>query len=82
VLVQDQVVRAIIYYAELEAVRDRLLRARDEATSVDDLPDGMSLEMALETIESRIAEEDRYVYTLKDGYLVRYPVSPDEVADA
>ncbi len=78
-LIQDDVSRAIIKYAELEAVRDRLLQARDEGTPVDDLPEGMTLAEAIERIEALIAEEDSYVITLEDGYLVR---SPAETATA
>lgn len=69
-LAQDQVVRAIKEYRELEAVRDRLVQARADGTPVDDLPPGMTLEEALATVEARIAEHDGYVYSLKDGYLV------------
>src|SRR5205085_1091921 len=72
-LIQDDVSRSIIEYAEMQAVRDRLVRARDEGTSVDDLPEGMTLAEAIERIEALIAEEDSYVITLEDGYLVRNP---------
>jgi transposase-like protein len=73
-LIQDDVARAIIAYAGLEAVRDRLMQARDEGKTVEDLPEGMTLEEALEKIEARIAEEDSYVITMEDGYLVRSAV--------
>ena len=38
-----------------------------------DLPPGVTLDEAIETIEARIAEEDGYAYTLEDGYFVRRP---------
>ncbi len=60
-LMQDDVARKIIRYAGLEAVRDRLVQACDDGTPVDDLPEGMTLEEAIEKIEARIAEEDSYV---------------------
>jgi hypothetical protein len=81
-LTQDDVTRSIIHYAELEAVRDRLLRARDEATPVADLPEEMSLDQAIETIEAKIAEEDRYVIWVKAGYLVRSLASDYDAAEA
>jgi site-specific recombinase XerD/transposase-like protein len=70
---QDQVVRSIIEYAELTAARDRLLQARADGTPVADLPPGMTLDEAIEKVESRIAEYDRYLITVEDGYLVRDP---------
>ena len=79
-LMHEGVVRAIIKYAELEGVRDRLVQAREEATSVDDLPEGMTLEEAIAKIEAVMAEEDSYVIAMDNGYLVRRPASPDEVA--
>ena len=79
-LIQDDVGRAIIKYAELEAVKDRLVLARDEGTSIDDLPEGMTLETAIKKIEALIAEEDSYVIIKEDGYLMRRLATPDEVA--
>jgi transposase-like protein len=79
---QAQVVRAIVHYAELEAIRDRLRRAQAEGTPVDDLPPGMTLAEALTKIEARIADEDRYVISMKDGYLVRNPAEMETAGDS
>ena len=81
-LIQDDVVRAIIEYGKMEAVRDRLMQARVEGTHVDDLPDCMTLNVALEKIEARIAEEDRYLISKEDGYLVKRLAEPAVAADA
>ena len=64
---------AIIRYAEMTSVRDRLVRARAHGTPVDDLPPGFTLEQAVARIEENIAEEDCYVFTVEDGLLVRNP---------
>jgi hypothetical protein len=77
-LMQEQAGRAIIRYAELEEVRDRLVRALEAGTSVDDLPEGMTLEQTIEALELRIADENRYVFTVEGGYLLRVPALPDE----
>jgi Phage integrase, N-terminal SAM-like domain/Transposase zinc-ribbon domain len=74
----DDVGRAIMHYAELTAVRDRLVRARNEGTKVADLPPGMSLDEAIDEFEALIAEEDSYVITVEDGYLVR--LKAEEIA--
>jgi hypothetical protein len=70
-LTQDEVVRSIMEYADLEGHRNNMLRARAEDTVIADLPEGMSQDEALAMIEERIAEHDRYVIHLEDGYLVR-----------
>jgi hypothetical protein len=71
-LTQDEVVRSIMEYAGLEGSRNDLLRARAEGTVVADLPEGMSLDEALALIETRMAEHDRYIIQLEDGYLVLF----------
>jgi transposase-like protein len=68
---QDEVARGIIEYAELDACRAALLRAKDEGTDVDDLPPGMTLDEAIDEVNARIAEHDRYLIWMEDGYLVR-----------
>jgi transposase-like protein len=68
---QDEVARGIIEYAELDACRSALLRAKSEGTSVDDLPPGMTLDEAIEMVTARIAEHDRYRIWMEDGYLVK-----------
>jgi hypothetical protein len=73
---EAQVRRSIMYYAALESERDRLLKARNEGTAVIDLPGGLTLESALELIETRIAEQDRYVISIKDGYMVQSLAKP------
>ena len=70
-LTQDYVTRQIIEYAGLTDARDRLVRVRDEGEPVDDLPAGMTIQEALENIEARIVEADRYVIAMEDGYLVQ-----------
>jgi hypothetical protein len=72
-LMQEDGVRSIIRYAELTAIRDRLHRARAEGGPVDDLPPGMTLDEAI----ARIAEEDRYVFTVEDDLLVRHRIESD-----
>jgi hypothetical protein len=70
-LAQDEVVRSIMEYAELQGHRNELLRAQAEGIPLPGLPEGMSLDEALSTIEARIADHDRYVIHLEDGYLVQ-----------
>lgn len=81
-MIQGDAVRSIIKYAELTGVRDRLVRARDEGTPVADLPPGMSLEEAIEKFEALIAEEDSYLISVEDGYLVRSPADEHAAAGA
>jgi hypothetical protein len=69
-LTQDEVVRDIVEYGELEAARDTLIAARDAGETVPDLPPEMTVEQAIDDIAGRIAEHDRYVIERKDGYLV------------
>jgi hypothetical protein len=69
-MMQHEVVRDIIEYAELTADRDTVLRAKSEGSAVSGLPAGMTLDEALAKLDSRIAEHDRYVIHVKDGYLV------------
>jgi Transposase zinc-ribbon domain len=72
-LIQDEVVRDIVKYGELTAARDWLVQARDQGTSVVDLPAGMTPDEALHRIEEQIAELDADVVCLEDGYLVSRP---------
>jgi hypothetical protein len=69
-LTQDEVVRDVVEYGELEAARDTLIAARDAGETVPDLPPEMTVEQAIDDIAARIAEHDRYVIERKDGYLV------------
>jgi rubredoxin len=69
-LTQDEVARDIIEYGELVAVRDYLFSAKATGSPVADLPPGMTLDEAIATIEAKIADHDRYVITVEDGYLV------------
>jgi Transposase zinc-ribbon domain/Phage integrase, N-terminal SAM-like domain len=81
-LIEEDSARAIIRYAEMTAIRDRLHRARAEGTGVDDLPPGMTLDEAIARIEERIGDDDHYVFTVEDGLLVRYRVDSPEDLDA
>jgi hypothetical protein len=76
---QNEVGRDIIEYAELTACRDTLLRAKSEGSPVSGLPPSMTLDEALNDLDARIAEHDRYVIAVKDGYLVSY--LPETVKD-
>jgi hypothetical protein len=78
-LTQNEVVRAIKEYAELEAACDTLIAARDAGEAVNDLPPGMTLEETLADVCARIAEHDRYVIVLVDGYLTRRLAEPGEL---
>jgi hypothetical protein len=78
-LTQNEVVRDIMEYAELEAARAALIAARDTGEAVTDLPPGMTLKEALTDISARIAEHDRYVIELVDGYLTSRPAEPGEL---
>jgi hypothetical protein len=78
-LTQHEVVRDIKEYAELEAARDTLIAARDSGDPVADLPPGMTLEETLTDVRARIAEHDRYVIELVDGYLSRRLAEPGEL---
>jgi transposase-like protein len=71
-MMQDEVGRDIIEYAELTACRDTLLRAKSEGCPVTGLSPGMTLDEVLADLDARIAEHDCYVITVKDGYLVSY----------
>lgn len=75
-LTQDEVVRDITDYGNLTRARDELIRAKAEGSPVADLPPGVSLEEALAEIEVRIAELDRYVVAMEDGYLVSRLADP------
>ena len=76
-LIQDDVIRAIIHYAELTAWQKQLVQAKAEGTPMEDLPPGMTLDEAIEKIKAQIAEEDRYVVTMEDGYLTRTSAESD-----
>jgi hypothetical protein len=80
-LTQNEVVRDIREYAALEAARDTLIAAaRDARDTVPDMPPGMTLDQAMADIAARIAEHDRYVIELKEGYLISRLATADDAA--
>jgi hypothetical protein len=78
-LTQNEVARDIKEYADLEAARDTLIAVRDAGEAVTDLPPGMTLEEMLADVCARIAQHDRYVVELVDGYLTRRLAEADEL---
>jgi Transposase zinc-ribbon domain len=80
-MVQDEVVRGVIEYAELDTARAYLVQARADGVTVADLPAGMTLAETIEAIEKRIAEYDRVVISKEDGYLVQTWAEPQDPAE-
>lgn len=73
-LAQREIARDIIECAELQTARDALLKAKAEGATVADLPPDVTIEEAIERLEARMAEHDRYLIAEEDGYLVyRWP---------
>jgi hypothetical protein len=78
-MMQDEAARDIMEYAQLEAARDTLIAARDAGATVTDLPAEMTFDEALTNVCARIAEHDRYVVEMVDGYLTSRLAEPDEL---
>jgi hypothetical protein len=66
---QDEITRGFVEYMEIQAHRDAFLKAKTEGGTAADLPPGMTLDEAIEKLNARMEEHDRYPITLKDGYL-------------
>jgi hypothetical protein len=81
-LEQDEIARGIIECAELDAARTALLKAQAEGAAVDDLPPGMTPDEAVATLDARLAEHDRYMIALKDGYLAYHWPETGESVEA